>query len=67
MAFWLCPSDWDDEDLDNIMCISLRDALGQTVFQVGYTGDKMLQYPTPGSGIWETTSHRMARSGGPNW
>jgi hypothetical protein len=63
MAFWLCPSDWDDDDLDNIMSISLRDAMGQTVFQVGYTGDNMLQYQTPGSGVWENTSHRMGTLG----
>lgn len=63
MAFWLCPSDWDDDDLDNIMSISLRDAMGQTVFQVGYTGDNMLQYQTPGGGTWVTTSHRMGTLG----
>lgn len=63
MAFWLCPSDWDDDDQGNIMSISLRDSMGQTVFQVGYTVDNMLQYPTPGSGIWKTTSHRMGTLG----
>lgn len=63
MAFWLCPSDWDDDDLDNIMSISLRDAMGQTVFQVGYTGDNMLQYQTPGGGAWVNTSHRMGTLG----
>jgi hypothetical protein len=63
MAFWLCPSDWDDDDQGNIMSISLRDSMGQTVFQVGYTGDNMLQYQTPRNGFWETTSHRMGTLG----
>lgn len=63
MAFWLCPSDWDDDDLDNIMGISLNDAMGQTVFKVGYTGNNMLQYQTPGGGIWETTSYRLGTLG----
>lgn len=35
MAFWLCPSDWDDTDTDNILGLSLRDAMDQTVFSGG--------------------------------
>lgn len=62
MAFWLCPSDWDDTDTDNILGISLRDAMNQTVFQVGYTGDNMLQYRLTG-GAWQTTSNRMGTAG----
>lgn len=63
MAFWLCPSDWDDTDLDNILSLSLRDAANQTVFQVGYTGDNYLQYRLPGGGVWQTTAHRMGSAG----
>lgn len=62
MAFWLCPSDWDDTDTDNILSLSLRDSMDQTVFQVGYTGDNMLQYRLPGGG-WQTTANRMGTSG----
>jgi hypothetical protein len=62
MAFWLCPSDWDDDDTDNILSLSLTDAMSQTVFQVGYTGDNMLQYRVPG-GSWQTTSYRMGTAG----
>lgn len=63
MAFWVCPSDWDDADTDNILGISLRDSMNQTVFKVGYTGDNMLQYQLPGSGIWNTTSVRLGSLG----
>lgn len=63
MAFWLCPSDWDDPDTDNIFGLSLRDAMGQTVFEVGYTGDNMLQYRLPGAGSWQTTAHRLGSLG----
>jgi len=63
MAFWLCPSDWDDTDLDNILGLSLNDAASQTVFQVGYTGDNYLQYRLPGGGSWQTTAHRMGSAG----
>lgn len=62
MAFWLCPSDWDDTDTDNILSLSLRDAMGQTVFQVGYTGDNMLQYRLSG-GTWQTTTDRLGSAG----
>lgn len=62
MAFWLCPSDWDDDDTDNILSLSLVDAANQTVFQVGYTGDNMLQYRVSG-GSWQTTAYRMGTAG----
>lgn len=62
MAFWLCPSDWDDDDTDNILALSLTDAMSQTVFEVGYTGDNMLQYRLP-AGSWQTTAYRMGTSG----
>lgn len=62
MAFWLCPSEWDDPDTGNILSLSLTDAMNQTVFQVGYTGDNLLQYKLPG-GAWQTTSHRLGSTG----
>lgn len=62
MAFWLCPSDWDDDDTDNLLSLSLKDAMNQTVFQIGYTGDNMLQYRLAG-GSWQTTAYRMGTSG----
>lgn len=62
MAFWLCPSDFDDPDTENLMSISLVDAMNQTVFQVGYTGDNLLQYRIPG-GAWQTTSNQIGTTG----
>lgn len=62
MAFWVCPSEWDDPDTGNIMSLSLTDAMSQTVFQVGYTGDNLLQYRLPG-GAWQTTTHRLGSAG----
>jgi len=62
MAFWLCPSDFDDPDTDNIMSISLVDAMNQTVFQVGYTGDNRLQYRLQGS-EWQTTANLIGTTG----
>ena len=62
MAFWLCPSDWDDTDTDNILGLALRDSMDQTVFQIGYTGDNMLQYRIPG-GVWQTTASRLGTAG----
>jgi len=62
MAFWACPSDWDDTDTGNILGLSLKDAMNQTVFQVGYTGDNLLQYRLNG-GTWQTTSNRLGTAG----
>lgn len=63
MAFWLCPSDWDDADVGNILSLSLRDAMNQTVFQVGYTGDNKLQYRFAGDSVWQTTNQVMGTQG----
>lgn len=64
MSFWVRPTDWDNEDTGNIMGLSLVDAMNQSVFEVGYTGDNRLQYRLAGSGgAWVTTAHELGSNG----
>ncbi|MBK8090781.1 MAG: hypothetical protein IPK32_01955 [Verrucomicrobiaceae bacterium] len=63
MAFWICPADTDDTDPDNVMGLSLRDAIGQTVFEVGYTGENILQYRLAGSSNWVSTGTTTGATG----
>ncbi len=67
MAFWPCPSNWDDEDLDNILRISLRDALGKRCSKsvTPWTTCCSIQHPEAASG--KPPRIEWARSGGPNW
>ncbi|OYW74356.1 MAG: hypothetical protein B7Z37_18095 [Verrucomicrobia bacterium 12-59-8] len=62
MSFWVKPSDWDDPDTGNILGLSLLDAANQSVFEVGYTGDNLLQYRLTG-GAWQTTAYQMGAQG----
>jgi len=62
MSFWVKPSDWDDPDTGNIFGLSLLDAANQPVFEVGYTGDNLLQYRLTG-GAWQTTSYALGTLG----
>jgi len=50
MTFWFCPTDTDDTDAGNLFGLTLRDALGQSLFSVGYTGDNVVQYRMAGTG-----------------
>lgn len=63
MSFWLNPTDWDDPDTGSIMSLSLRDAADQSVLEIGYTGDNLLQYRLPGSGSWQTTAFQLGSLG----
>ncbi len=67
MAFWLCPSNWDDEDLDNIPRISWRDALGKRCSKSVTPGTTCcsIQHPEAASG--KPPHIEWARSGRPNW
>jgi len=63
MAFWFCPSDADDPDADNILGLGLRDAMGQSVFEVGYTGENIIQYRMTGGGAWISTGTTVGTQG----
>lgn len=63
MSFWARPTDWDNEDTGNIMGLSLMDSMGQSIFQVGYTGDNKLQYRLAGSTSWVTTAYELGSNG----
>jgi len=63
MSFWARPTDWDDEHTGNIMGLSLVDAMNQSIFQVGYTGDNRLQYRLADGGDWITTTHVLGSHG----
>jgi hypothetical protein len=63
MSFWLNPTDWDDPDTGNIMGLSLRDAADQSVLEIGYTGDNLLQYRLAGGGAWQTTAYQLGSLG----
>lgn len=62
MSFWVKPTDWDDPDTGNMFGLSLLDAANQPVFEVGFTGDNLLQYRLTG-GAWQTTSYVMGTLG----
>lgn len=65
MTFWFCPADTDDTHLNNLFGLTLRDAIGQSVFSVGYTGDNLIQYRLSGAGDdWMSTS---AKAGSMGW
>lgn len=56
ISFWLCPSDYDDFYTDNVLSMAFRDSLGQTLVELGYTGDNLLQYRVGNSSAWTTTA-----------
>jgi hypothetical protein len=56
VSFWLCPSDYDDGYTDNVLGMAFRDSLGQTLFEIGYTGDNLLQYRVGNAATWTTTT-----------
>lgn len=63
MSFWVNPTDWDDTDTGNIFGLSILDAAGQSVFQIGYTGDNRLEYRLPGDSAWNTTAQAFGTLG----
>jgi hypothetical protein len=63
MSFWVNPTSWDDPDTGNIMGLTLRDAANQSLFEVGYTGDNLLQYRMAGGGAWQTTTEAFGSGG----
>ncbi len=64
MTFWFCPADTDDTDTGNLFGLTLRDALGQSVFSVGYTGENVVQYRLPGAGgSWISTASQVGTQG----
>ncbi|MBL9129805.1 MAG: PEP-CTERM sorting domain-containing protein [Verrucomicrobiaceae bacterium] len=63
MTFWFCPADTDDTDVDNLFGLTLRDAAGQSVVEVGYTGENIVQYRLPGGGGWISTGSTAGSQG----
>lgn len=64
MTFWFCPADTDDADAGNLFGLTLRDALGQSVFSVGYTGENVVQYRMTGAaGDWISTGSQVGTQG----
>jgi hypothetical protein len=63
MSFWICPADTDDPDTDNLFGLTLQDAMSQSVFEVGYTGDNVIQYRLPGGGAWVSTASTAGTQG----
>ncbi|MBK8040090.1 MAG: PEP-CTERM sorting domain-containing protein [Verrucomicrobiaceae bacterium] len=64
MTFWFCPADTDDTDAENLFGLTLRDALGQSVFSVGYTGENVVQYRLPGAGgSWISSASQVGTQG----
>ncbi|MBV6499322.1 MAG: hypothetical protein CJBNEKGG_01776 [Prosthecobacter sp.] len=63
LTFWTCPSDYDDAESAHVLGMAIKDSLGQTLMEVGYTGDNFLQYRVGGSGAWQTTSINMGTQG----
>jgi hypothetical protein len=64
MTFWFCPADTDDLDAGNLFGLTLRDALGQSLFSVGYTGENVVQYRMTGAGgSWISTGSQVGTQG----
>jgi hypothetical protein len=63
LSFWLCPSDWDDPELGNVLGLSFVDSNGQALLRVGYTGDNLLQYQLAGDSAWTTTAVSLGTLG----
>jgi hypothetical protein len=64
LTFWTCPTDADDLSVGmNTVAMSFRDSLGQTLVDVGYTGDNFLQYRIGGSAVWQTTAISLGTLG----
>lgn len=66
MSFWFCPTDFDDTYGDNVFGLAVRDNLGQSLIEFGYTGDNRVQYRVGNSSLWQTTSHVAGASGWSN-
>lgn len=63
LNFWVCPSDYDDTESINVLGMAIKDSLGQTLLEVGYTGDNFLQYRIGGAASWQTTSINLGTQG----
>jgi hypothetical protein len=65
LSYWTCPTDADDGMAIgvNTVAMSFKDSLGQTLVDVGYTGDNFLQYRVGGSSTWQTTSLALGTTG----
>ena len=64
MTFWFCPADTDDTDAGDLFGLTLRDALGQSVFSVGYTGENVVQYRMAGTGgSWISSASQVGTQG----
>lgn len=55
MSFWFCPTDSDDGYASNVFGLAVRDNSGQTLIEVGYTGDNELQYRLGNNSLWQST------------
>ncbi len=63
VQFWLCPSDYDDTYTDNVLSLAFRDDQGQTLIELGYTGDNWLQYRVGANSNWTTTAVSVGTQG----
>jgi hypothetical protein len=43
--------------------MSFKNTLGQTLVELGYTGDNLLQYRVGGSAVWQTTAISLGTQG----
>ncbi len=63
LVFWNCPSDYDDMVLTNVLGMTFKDSLGQSLVEVGYTGDNFLQYRVGGAATWQMTALNLGSQG----
>lgn len=64
MTFWFCPADTDHTDAGNLFGLTLRDALGQSLVSVGYTGENVVQHRMTGSGgSWISSGSQVGTQG----
>jgi len=62
-SFWATPSIADQSYAGNVFGMSLKNSAGQSMFEVGYSGDDFLQYRLNGTSAWTTTGTRLGDLG----
>lgn len=63
LSFWATPSALDNTYTGNVFGLAFQDHLGNSLFEVGYTGDNLLQYRLGGQLAWTTTTAMLGDTG----
>jgi hypothetical protein len=62
-SFWNCPSQNDEDVLSNVLGMTFKDSVGNSLVEIGYTGDNFLQYRIGTESNWQTTAVNLGAHG----